>query len=111
MPIDPTIRQLAADPDVIFTIRAIECFFEFAAKEKDLDPAFDAEVTTEQMVEELWKMMKRGLLRLMDGGDDDDAPLVQQTVTLAERAHARVIGATLFAVRERLRCAAQRSTC
>ena len=106
MPIDPTIRELAADPDVIFTIRAIDCFFEFAAKEKDVDPAFDAEVTTEQMVEEFWKMMKRGLLCLMDGGDDD-APLVQQTVTPAERAHARVIGATLFAVRQRLRCATQ----
>ena len=105
MPIDPTIRQLAADPDVIFTIRAIDCFFEFIAKQKDSMLA--TEVTTEQMVEEFWKMMKRGLLRLMDGGDDDDAPLVQQTVTLAERAHARVIGATLFAVRQRLRCAAQ----
>ena len=107
MPIDPTIRQLAADPDVIFTIRAIDCFFKFAAKEKDLDPAFDSEATTEKMVEELWKMMKRGFLRLMDGGDDDDAPLVQQTVTPAERAHARVIGATLFAVRQRLRYAAK----
>jgi hypothetical protein len=103
MPIDLTIRQLAADPDVIFTIRAIDCFFEFAAKEKDLDPAFDAEVTTEKMVEEFWKMMKRGLLRLMDGGDEDDAPLVLQTMTPTERARARVVGATLFAVRQRLR--------
>jgi hypothetical protein len=107
MPIDPTIRQLATDPDIIFTIRAIDCFFEFVAKEKDLDPAFDVGVTTEQMVEEFWKMMKRGFLRLMDGGDDDDTPFVQQTVTPAERAHARVIGATLFAVRQRLRSAAR----
>ena len=106
MPVDPNIRQLAADPDVMFTIRAIDCFFDFVAKEKDLDPALDAEVTREQMVEELWSMMKRGALRLTDG-DDDDAPLVQQTLTSAERAHARVIGATLFAVRQHLRCAAQ----
>jgi hypothetical protein len=103
MPVDQTIRQLAADPDAIFTIRAIDCFFEFIAKGKDLDRVFAAELTTEQMVEELWKMMKRGLLRLMDDGDDDDAPLIQETVTPAERAHARVIGAKLFAVRQRLR--------
>jgi hypothetical protein len=103
MPVDQTIRQLAADPDAIFTIRAIDCFFEFIAKEKDLDRVFAAELTTEQIVEELWKMMKRGLLRLMDDGDDDDAPLIQETVTSAERAHARVIGAKLFAVRQRLR--------
>ena len=109
MPVDPTIRQLAVDPDVIFTIRAIDCFFEFVAKEEDLDLAFDAEVTSEQMVEEFWKMMKRGLLRLMEC-DDDDAPLVQQTLTPAERADARVIGATLFAVRQRLRRAARRGS-
>lgn len=108
MPIDPTIRQLATDPDTIFTIRAIDCFFEFVAKRQDLRPVFVAEVTTEQMVEEFWKMMKRGLLRLMDDGDDDDAPLIQETVTPAERAHARVIGAKLFAVRQRLRRAARR---
>jgi hypothetical protein len=110
MPTDPMIRQLAADPDAIFTIRAIDCFFEFIAKEKDLDPVFDAEITTEQMVEEFWKMMKRGFLRLMDDGDDDDAPLVTQTVTPAERAHARVVGAKLFAVRQRLRRAARRGS-
>jgi hypothetical protein len=106
VPIDPTIRGLATDPDALFTIRAIDCFFEFIAKQKDSMLA--TEVTTEQMVEEFWKMMKRGLLRLADDEDDDDAPFVQETVTRAERAHARVIGAKLFAVRQRLRRAARR---
>jgi hypothetical protein len=76
MPIVPTIRQLAPDLDGIFLIRPIDCLFEFIAKEKDLDPTINAAVTTAQMVEEFWKMLKRGLLRLMDDGDDDDAPLI-----------------------------------
>jgi hypothetical protein len=74
------------------SIRPIDCF-EFIAKEKDLDPMFNAEVTTAQMVAKFWKMLKRGLLRLIGVGDDDDAGLIQQTVTPAKRAHARVIGA------------------
>jgi hypothetical protein len=79
VPVDPEIRRLAADPEVIFTIRIIDCCFEGMAR--DTEPALSVELTAEEIMEDCWRMMKRGLLRLVNDGDDDDAPIVQQTVT------------------------------
>jgi hypothetical protein len=48
-------------------------------------------------------------MRLYDPeADNDDDPFVQRTVTPGQQARARVIGAKLYAIRQRLRRAAQR---
>jgi hypothetical protein len=107
MPVDPTIRRLADDPDCALAIRAIDSFFAGLAERMDAEPGLGAD-TAESIIEFGWKMMKRGLIRLYgtDPGDDDDAddsPLVVECETPGQRSRARVMGAKLFAVRQRLR--------
>jgi hypothetical protein len=108
LPIDPQIRRLAEDPEVISVIEILERFFEGCAKTKDIHPVLAFELTAAQMVEEYWRMIKRGTLRLKDDGDHD-GPLIQETVTPGERARARHMGAILFAVRQHIRRAARRA--
>jgi hypothetical protein len=105
MPVDPTIRRLADDPDCALAIRAIDSFFAGLAERMDAEPGLGAD-TAESITELGWKMMKRGLIRLYgtDPGDDDadDSPLVVECETPGQRARA-VLGVELFAVRQRLR--------
>jgi hypothetical protein len=101
MPVDQEIRRLAADPEVVATIKTIDCFFKRLAEQ-----CFVAD-TAEEVIEDCWRLMKRGILRLYDPEVDDDDPFVQETVTPAERARARIIGARLFAIRQHIRRAAQ----
>jgi hypothetical protein len=68
-----------------------------------------AEVTAQETVEDFWRLLKQGRLRLKDDFDDDDSPFVQEAVTPGQRASAREIGAKLFAVRRHLRRAEQPS--
>ena len=103
MPVDPEIRRLAADPEVIFAIRMIDCCFERIAARKDVAPV-TVEATAEEIIETGWRMMKRGILRLHDPEiDDDDDPFIQGSVTPGQHARARVVGAKLYAVRQYLR--------
>ena len=96
MPVDPEIRRLAADPDALFVIRIIDCFFESMVEGKE-------EAMAKQMIETSWRLLKRGVFRLYDEEiDDDDAP-IKASLTTAERDRARRMGAKLFAVRQRLR--------
>jgi hypothetical protein len=107
--VDPEIGRLAADPDVIGAIRILDCCFEAVADKKDLDSA-TAGLTREEILELCWRLLKRGLFRLHDDEvDEDDAPVVQETLTPGERARACVMGGKLFAVRQRLRRAAANS--
>jgi hypothetical protein len=103
MPVDPEVRRLAADPEVIFAIRMIDCYFERIAARKDVGPV-TAEATAEETIETGWRLMKRGILRLHDPEvDDDDDPFIRGTVTSGQRDRARVVGAKLYAVRQYLR--------
>jgi hypothetical protein len=77
----------------------IDFVFESMAQQ-NTDPALSAE----EMIEECWRMMKRGILRLEDDGDDQ---LIPEAVTPSQRARARVEGAKL-SVRQHLRRAARR---
>jgi hypothetical protein len=111
MPVDPTIRRLAADPEVVAAIKIIDRYFELFSKQRDNDPTLDpalAKVTAEDFVEDCWSLLKRGILRLRDNGDDDDDPTVRMAVNPGQRARARPIGAKLFAVRQHLRRMARR---
>jgi hypothetical protein len=84
MPVNPEIRQLAADPDFVRGIRMIDLCFESMA-ERNTDPTLSAE----EMIERCWRMMKRGILRLYDPeADDDDALFIQEP---RRRTSARVL--------------------
>jgi hypothetical protein len=109
MPADRAeMRRLAKDPDVIVGIRMIDLFFELMAKRVDAEPRCAAD-TAEAIIEDGWKMLKRGILRLYDPEvDDDDEPFIQGAVTPGQRARARVVGAKLYAIRQHLRRAARR---
>jgi hypothetical protein len=102
MPFDPEIRRLAADPEVVAAIKIIDRYFQLYAEQRDNDPVL-AEFTAEGLVELCWRLLKRGILRFKDDGDDDDAPIVQLAVNPGQRARARLIGGTLYAVRQHLR--------
>ena len=79
MPVDPEIRKLAADPEVLLVIRIIDCFFDSMVEGKE-------KATAEQMIETCWRLLKRGVFRLYDEEvDDDDAP-IKGSLTPAERA-------------------------
>jgi divalent metal cation (Fe/Co/Zn/Cd) transporter len=72
----------------------------------DAEPGCAAD-TAEAIIENGWKMLKRGILRLSDPEvDDDDVPFIQGAVTAGQRARARVVGVKLFAIRQHLRRAA-----
>jgi hypothetical protein len=104
MPVDRSeIRRLAADAEVVATIRTIEGIFEFFAQRRSIDPVLAANVTAQEIVEDFWRKLKQGRLRLKDDFDDDDSPFVQEAVTPGQRAFARFIGAKLYAVRQHLR--------
>jgi hypothetical protein len=45
MPIDPTIRRLVADAEVVATIRIIDGIFEFFAQRRNIDPVVADKVT------------------------------------------------------------------
>ena len=75
MPIDPTIRRLAADAEVVATMRIVDGILEFFAQRRNIDPVVADIVTPQEMVEEFWRMLKQGRLRLEDDFDDDDSPL------------------------------------
>jgi hypothetical protein len=107
MPVDRAeMRRLAKDPDAIAGIRMIDLFFELIAKRVDAEPGCAAD-TAEAIIENGWKMLKRGILRLSDPEvDDDDEPFIQGAVTAGQRARARVVGVKLFAIRQHLRRAA-----
>jgi hypothetical protein len=45
MHIDPTIRRLAADAEVVATIQPIDGIFEFFAQRRSIDPVLAAKVT------------------------------------------------------------------
>jgi hypothetical protein len=101
MPVDPTIRRLAADRDFALTIKMIDLFFEDVARQMDSQAA-------DTVIEGGWNMMKRGIVRLYgtdagDDKDDDDPPLIVECTTPGQRARARVIGGKLFAMRQHLR--------
>jgi len=103
MPIDPTIRRLVRDPDIILGVRMIDHFFKAIAELKEMAPVA-AEATAEETIETGWRMMKRGILRLYDPEiDDDDDPFIQGAITPGQRARARTMGAKLFAVRQHIR--------
>jgi hypothetical protein len=105
MRVDPEIRWLAADPEVVATIKMIDRYFELS-KQRDNDPTLYpilAKVTVEEFVEDCWSLLKYGTLRLRD---DDDGPIIRMAVNRGERVRARLIGAKLFAVRQYLRRAA-----
>jgi hypothetical protein len=103
MPVDQKIRRLAADPEVVAAIKIIDCVFNNVAKGRDIDMALAGVVTAEELIEDYWRLMKRGILCLDDDGDDDDAPVIREANTPAEQARARLIGGKLFAVRQYLR--------
>jgi hypothetical protein len=109
MPVDRAeMRRLAKDPDAVAGIRMIDLFFELMAKRVDAEPGCAAD-TAEAIIENGWKMLKRGILRLSDPEvDDDDEPFIQGAVTPGQRARARVVGAKLYAIRLHLRRAARR---
>jgi hypothetical protein len=92
MPVDPEIRRLAADPEVVATIKIIDRFFKLIASR------YQSGVRSRKS--HYWQLMRRGVFCLKDDGDDDDAPLVREAVTPDEQARARVIGTKLFAVRQ-----------
>ena len=102
MPLDPETRRLAADPEVVAAIRFIDRYFELYAEQRDNDPVL-AEFTAEDLIELCWSLLKRGILRFKDDGDDDDTPIIQLAVNPGQRARARLIGGTLYAVRQHLR--------
>jgi hypothetical protein len=102
MPVDQTIRRLAANPEVVLAIEIIDRFFEGMAERKGDDPAL-AKVTAQEVIEDCWSLLKHGILRLKDDGDDDDDPIIQKTFTPGEAARARIVGSKLFAVRQYLR--------
>jgi hypothetical protein len=105
MAVEPEIRRLAADPEVVAAIKIIDRYFELFAEQWDNDPVL-AEITAEDLIEGGWSLLKRGVLRLKDDGDDDDAPIVQAAVNPGQRARARRISSKLYAVRQHLRHAA-----
>jgi hypothetical protein len=107
MPVDQKIRRLAADPEVVAAVKIIDRYFEVFAEQRDNDPAL-AEVTAEDFVEDCWTLLKRGILRLKDDGDDDDAPIVQWAVNPGQRSRARLIAGKLYAVRQHLHRTARR---
>jgi hypothetical protein len=102
MPADPEIRRLAKDPEVVAAVKIIDRYFELFAKQKDNDPVL-AEFRAEDLVELCWSLLKRGVLRFKDDADDDDAPIVHLAVNSGQRARARLVGGTLYAVRQHLR--------
>jgi hypothetical protein len=102
MPLDPEIRRLAKDPEVVAAIKFIDRYFKLYAEQKDNDPVL-AEVTAENLVELCWSLLKRGVLRFKDDTDDDNTPIVQLAVNPSQRARARLIGGKLYAVRQHLR--------
>jgi hypothetical protein len=53
-----------------------------------------SKVTAEDFVEDRWRLLKRGILRLMDDYDDD-APILQEAVTPGQRVPALIVGAKL----------------
>jgi hypothetical protein len=108
MPVDPEIRRLATDPEIIAAIKIIDRYFELVAKQRDNDPEL-AEFTAEDLVEHCWNMLKLGILRFIDDGDDDDAPIVQLAVNPGQRSRARFVGGKLYAVRQHLRRTARRA--
>jgi hypothetical protein len=104
MPVDPTIRRLAADPEIVLAIEVVNRFFEAMAERRDkIDPALAISVTTQEVIEDCWSLLKRGILRLKDDGDDDDDLIIQRTFTPGEAARARIVGSKLFAVRQYIR--------
>lgn len=111
MPVDRVeTRRLAKDPDAIAAIRMIDLFFEIMAKRVDAEPGCAAD-TAEAIIEDGWKMLKRGILRLYDPeADDDDEPFIKGAVTPGQRARARLVGAKLYAIRQHLRRTALRKT-
>ena len=102
MPADPEIRRLAKDPEVVAAIKFIDRYFKLYAEQKGNDPVL-AEVTAEDLLELCWSLLKRGILRFKDDADDDDTPIVQLAINPSQRARARLIGDSLYAVRQHLR--------
>jgi len=87
------------DPEIVAAIKIVDRCFELFAKQRDSDPVL-AEFTAEGLVEHCWSLLKRGILRFKDDGDDDDAPLVHLAVNPGQRSRARLVGGKLYAVRQ-----------
>jgi hypothetical protein len=97
------IRQLAEDPDIAFTIKAIDAFFcELPTKSLGVCPEL-AGKTAEEVIENYWRLLKDGALRLYDPEVDDDVVIVAEAETPGQRARARHVGAKLWAIRQHLR--------
>jgi hypothetical protein len=102
MPADPEIRRLAKNPEVVAAVKFIDRYFKLYAEQKDNDPVL-AGLTAEELIELCWSLLKRGILRFKDDADDDDTPIIQLAVNPGQRARARLIGGSLYAVRQHLR--------
>jgi hypothetical protein len=101
MPVDRAeIRRLAADAEVVATIKTVDGYFNVIAAR------YRSGISSRKS--HYWQQMKQGIFCLKDDGDDDDAPIVRKAVTPDERARARVMRAKLFAVRQHIRCVGRR---
>jgi hypothetical protein len=97
-----------SNPEIVTTIEIIDCFFKLFFAES-LDACGElAGMALEERIEDYWRMLKQGTLRLHDPEIDDEPFIIQLTETPSQQARARPTGAKLFAVRQHLHRAARR---
>ena len=108
MPVDPEIRRLAADTEVVAAVNMVDSYFKLLTEQKDKDSVL-AELTADDFVEYCWSLLKRGILQFKDDGSDDDGPIFQLAMNPAQQTRARLIGGKLYAVRQHLRRTARRA--